>query len=188
MSVQCEEIPGISMDMFAKVKVLRLGQIVVDLKKESEELQARAVPSTLLEHRSKIKEATAQLEELEKLGKSLVKAMTRFWMRVVQDDQLKQLGVQLHEAEAQLTTMRGSLRMMPPIVQVTKEIQLKELQQQVNKARDRHQRRMIELDHFQEDTKQLAIKHMDGLWNTRDARTKVTQVSEEHPTEQEVEE
>ena len=59
MSVQCEEIPSISMEMFVKVKVLRLGQIVVDLKKENEELQARAVPSTLLERRSKIKEAAA---------------------------------------------------------------------------------------------------------------------------------
>ena len=118
----------------------------------------------------------------------MAEAMTQFWMRVVQDNQLKQIGVQLHEAEAQLTTMRGSLRMMPPIVQVTKAVQLKELQQQVNKTRDRHQRRTIELDHFQEDAEQLEIKHMDGLGNTRDARTKVTQVSEEHPIEQEVEE
>ena len=45
--------------MFLEAKIVQLGQIVVDLKKENEELQAHAVPSTLLEHRIKIKEAAA---------------------------------------------------------------------------------------------------------------------------------
>ena len=54
--------------------------------------------------------------------------MTQFWMSVVWDEQLQQLGAQLCEAEAQLKTLRGSLKIMPPIMQVTKEADMKVLQ------------------------------------------------------------
>ena len=61
----CEEIPEITTELFSKAKVLWLGKIVVDLKKENEELQAYVVPSTppeqVTEHRSIIEEATMWL-------------------------------------------------------------------------------------------------------------------------------
>ena len=44
--VACEEIPDIIPKMSAEEKVLRLGQIVTNLRKENEELQACAIPST----------------------------------------------------------------------------------------------------------------------------------------------
>ena len=68
------------------------------------ELQACTIPSVppknVAKCISKIDEAITLLEELEKITNSIPKAMTQFWMRVVQDDQLQQLGAQLNEAEA----------------------------------------------------------------------------------------
>ena len=44
------------------------------------------------------------------------------------------------------------------------------------------------MDEFQETAQQLTLKAMEGLANTKEARAKVAQVSDEQPTEQEVEE
>ena len=72
--------------------------------------------------------------------------ITKFWRILVQDEQLHQLAVQLAEEEVQLTALRRSLKMMPPLAQVTKETEIKELQQHVNKAHIRHQQRTTHLD------------------------------------------
>ena len=50
---------------------------------------------------------------------------------------MEKLTTQLQEAEGQLETLRTSLKVMPPIVQIMKEARLKELQQRVAKARER---------------------------------------------------
>ena len=49
ISFSCQEIPDIIKDMFVEDKILRLWQIIADLKKENEELQSGATLSTLLE-------------------------------------------------------------------------------------------------------------------------------------------
>ena len=78
--------------MFAEEKVLWLGQTVSDLKRENEELQARVVLSTspelVAQERSKIEDAEAEIEELEKYSHSIIEATTQFWMSMVQDNQL----------------------------------------------------------------------------------------------------
>ena len=43
----CQEVPNITYEMFVEANILRLGQIIVDLKKENEELQEHIVPRTL---------------------------------------------------------------------------------------------------------------------------------------------
>ena len=84
-------------------------------------------------------------------------------MSVFQDEQLQQLGTQLHEAEVQLMTMQASLKMMPPIVQVIKVVELKALQQRANKSRERHQHRAIELDQFHDLGEKLAMKDKHAI-------------------------
>ena len=44
--VTCKEIADITPYMFVEEKVLQLGQLVADIRKENEELQAQVVPST----------------------------------------------------------------------------------------------------------------------------------------------
>ena len=46
ISMACEEVPEVSLKMFAEVKVLRLGKVVAYLRKENVELKARATPNT----------------------------------------------------------------------------------------------------------------------------------------------
>ena len=62
-----------------------------------------------------------------------------------------------------MTAVRESLKTMPPIVQVTKESHVKMLQQRVNKAWERHHRRIVQLDQFHKESKQLELKYMEGL-------------------------
>ena len=73
--------------MFGEAKIVRLGQIVMDLKKETEELQAHAILSTLpvqiTEHINKMEDATTHVEDCEKMAKVMVEETTHFWMSVV---------------------------------------------------------------------------------------------------------
>ena len=64
---------------------------------------------------------------------------THFWGSVVQDEQLEQLTMQLQESVGQLATLRTLLKEMSPIIQITKEVELKELQQCIAKSRERQQ-------------------------------------------------
>ena len=41
--VACQEIPNITEEMFVEAKILRHGQIIADLRRENEELQACTV-------------------------------------------------------------------------------------------------------------------------------------------------
>ena len=76
--------------------MLRLGHIVIDLKKENEELQARVIPSTpiemITEHGSRIDTMTIHMEKIKKFANSIAKAITKYWTNIVQDEQLQQLG------------------------------------------------------------------------------------------------
>ena len=56
--------------------------------------------------------------------------------------------MQLSEVESQLKALRGSLKMMPPLYQVTKALELKELHHRVNKERTRKQCITMHLDEF----------------------------------------
>ena len=58
----------------------------------------------------------AQVDNCDKMAKSMTDKTTHFWMRVVHDKQLQQIDAQLHEAEAYLASMRESLKIMPPVV------------------------------------------------------------------------
>ena len=71
---------------------------------------------------------------------------------------------------------------------MTKVTKLKALQQRVTKARERNQQRIVQLDQFQEDAENLVLKSMEGIANTKEAWSKVVQVLEEHPIDQEVKE
>ena len=44
------------------------------------------------------------------------------------------------------------------------------------------------MDQFQDDAEKMALKSMEGLANTKEVRSKVAQVFEDHPIEQEVKE
>ena len=53
---------------------------------------------------------------MEKASQSIAEEMTQFWMSMVQNKQLQQLGMQLSEAEVLLRELTGSLNMIPPIM------------------------------------------------------------------------
>ena len=58
--------------------------------------------------------------ELEKAMQTIKEEVTQFWGSLVQDEQLHQLKVQLGEVEVQLEALRGLLKMIPPLAQLTK--------------------------------------------------------------------
>ena len=59
--------------MFSEAKIVQLGQIVRDLKKDNEELQAHVVLSTppkeIIESRSNIEDMKSHIEDCEKMAK-----------------------------------------------------------------------------------------------------------------------
>ena len=77
---------------------------------------------------------------------------------------------------------------MALIVQVTKEEELKVLQQRITKERENHQQRTVYLDQFQEETEKLARETMEILVTTQEARDKLLQVSKYHIVKHEVKE
>ena len=81
-----------------------------------------------VEHKNIIEYLAMQLEEREKDEKQVMDVTTQFLGSVVQYDQLKQLNMQLQEAESQLDTLRTSLKVTPLVVHMTKATELKELQ------------------------------------------------------------
>ena len=50
------------------------------------------------------------------------------------DEKLVQLNTQLQEDKGKLVTLKMTLRVMPPMVQITGSAELKELQQRIGKA------------------------------------------------------
>ena len=119
--------------MDAEKKVQKLGEVITTFKHDIEDLHKLVNPGTPLEKaancKSAIEDFATQLEELEKEAKFVTDATTQFWGSVVQDEKLEQINTQLEEAEEQLDTLSTLLRTMPPVVQVTKEVDLKKLQE-----------------------------------------------------------
>ena len=72
--------------------------------------------------------------------------------------------------------------MIPPLVQVTKEEKLKELQHHVNKVCTRHQRRSEQLEKPQGVAEKLVLKAMEEITKTKENLNKVHQMSEDNPT------
>ena len=68
-----------------------------------------------------------QLKEMEQEAKKVAQDTKQFCGSVVQDEQLEQLTTQLQEVEGQLETLKTLLRALPPVVQITKFAELKEL-------------------------------------------------------------
>ena len=93
----------------------------------------------LAERRSVIEDVTTNIAELEKETQIIIEQITQFWGSLAQDEELHQLDIQLGEVEAHFTTLRGYLKMMPTLAKVTKALELKELQQRVNKVSITHQ-------------------------------------------------
>ena len=74
-----------------------------------------------------------------------------------------QLTNQLEEEEGKFLTLKKTLRVMPPILHITRSAKLKELQKRVRKVRERQQRRSEQLDQFQDIGAQLSVKVVFAL-------------------------
>ena len=94
---------------------------------------------------------------------------------------MEQLSTQLQEAKGKLETLKTSLKGMPPVVQVTKVVELKALQQRVAKSRDHHQRHTSQLDEFQYVGAQLLVKAVSVMQEVQEGRKDVTTKIDEHP-------
>ena len=77
---------------------------------------------------------------------------------------------------------------MPPIVQVTKAVELKVLQQRETKEREHHQCRTTQLDESQVFGEHFTLKAVNVLQATQDSQKEVNAKLVEHPYEQDVEE
>ena len=117
-----------------------------------------------------MEDLVTQLEEMEQEAKKVTEETTQFWGSVVQDEQLEQLNTQMQEEEGQLATLKTSLRALPPVVQITKSAQLKELQQSVVKAWEHQQRRSTQLDEFQDIGVQLSVYEVATLQAVQEGR------------------
>ena len=82
--------------------------------------------------------------------------------------------------------MRVSLRAMHLTMQITKEMNLKALQQRETKEREHHQHRTTQLDEFQDISEQFVLKALNGLQAVQESRKEVTAKIFKHPCEQDV--
>ena len=77
VSLACKDAPEIILDMLAKEKVSRLGNVITDIRKENKELQARMVPRTppewSAERKDAIEEVVIEIIELEKVVQVITK-------------------------------------------------------------------------------------------------------------------
>ena len=73
---------------------------------------------------------------------------------------------------------------MPPIVQITRSTELKELQQQVGKAQE--WKRNDQLDEFQEIGAQLSVKAVVALQAMQEGKKEVNAKLVEHPLKQDL--
>ena len=127
-------------------------------------------------------------EESEKETKTVTNDSTQFLMIVFEDEKLQHLSVQLHEVEAQLIQMWESLKTISPVVQVSKVVDLKALQQRANKERERHQFDTTHLDEYQDTCEKLTLKVFNAFQATQESHEKVTEKLMENPTEKDEEE
>ena len=124
-----EKVLEFGMEMVVKVKIVRLGKVTANLQKDNEELRARAVtitlPEKLAKRRNAIKDDATEIKELEKVTQLIMKEKTQYWGISVHEKQLHQLNVHLNEEKFQLTMLKGSLKIIHPLSQVTKAAELK---------------------------------------------------------------
>ena len=82
ISVACEDILDINPEMFQEEKVLRIGIIVYDLRKENAEFQKRAIPRTpvgkLKERRGAIEDIAAKIVENAKVVQTIAEHITKY--------------------------------------------------------------------------------------------------------------
>ena len=74
-------------------------------------------------------EIATQFDEMEQDAKNIMEATTQFWGSVIHDEQLEKLTIHLQEVKNQLETLKTTLRTMPPLVSITRSIEINELQQ-----------------------------------------------------------
>ena len=153
--------------MDAEAKEQKLGKIIVDFKHNLEYLQELVNLGTPLEKaldlKGSIEDVTTWIQDIEKEGKLITDATTQFWGSVVQDKQFEHLNIQMREVEVQLAALRTSLIAMPLVVQVTKEVELKELQQNVLKAQTCQHQCTTQLEEFQDIGEKLSLKAVTAL-------------------------
>ena len=82
-----------------------------------------------------------------------------------------------------MKTLKMSLRVMPPFIQIARSIELKDLQREVAKDRDHHHRHTIKLDTFQDIDAQLSVKEVSVLREVSEGKKDVTANIEEHPSD-----
>ena len=73
---------------------------------------------------------------------------------------------------------------MPPFVQITRPVDLKELQQCFRKERERQQRCSEQLDEFQDIGVQLSVKAISALQSMYEGKKEVADKLVDHPLAQ----
>ena len=128
-----------------------------------------------------MEDLATNLEEMEQEAKKVTKGTMQFWGTIVQDEKLEQLTKQLQEEEGYLVKLKMKLREIPPVFQITRFAELKELQQHIRKAREIQQRTIEKLDEFQDLGAHLSAKVVAALKATQEGKKEVVEKMVEHP-------
>ena len=106
--------------------------IVVYLKKQVEELQARQVPSTppeVLEERNKAaSEAIVKICEGEKLCTKVVEFVSTIWEELLEDVIGEKIKADAQQADQKITTAKAEMKKLSLQEKVTKMDEIKQLQ------------------------------------------------------------
>ena len=88
-------------------------QIVVELKKQFEELQARKVPRKLpdmLEESNKVaSEAVAKISDREKLCTKVAEVISTIWEELLEDDTREKIKVNAQKAYQKITAVKAEM-------------------------------------------------------------------------------
>ena len=75
---------------------------------------------------------------------------------------------------------------MPPVIQITRSTELRELQQRVGKAQEQQQKRNEQLNDFQDIGVQLSVKELTALQAVQEGKNEVTKNMVENPLKQDL--
>ena len=126
VSDACQHVFESTEELDVLGKAMWLGVVIAQLKRDNVDLQALVHPDTppeqVVKRKIVMEYLAKQLEEMDQEAKKVTETTTQFWGSIVQDEKLEQLTTQSQKAKGQLAKLKTSLRVIPPVVQITNSV------------------------------------------------------------------
>ena len=112
-------------------------------------------PYVLEDHRKETTESAMKVEEAEALCSKVVEQVSQAWEALIDDEELEQVTQQFHTTEAEFNKLQDDLKKLPMTEKMSKVVDMKKLQQQVEKLITHQQKRIDQVIELQEEVEKV---------------------------------